>query len=255
MSTTTAPQQNGDTTENKTSHVPSFDQSFTENCIKAFGPKTSPRSREVFSALFRHIHEFAREVNLTMDEWMAGQDLLNRTGEMWANSNHKRNEMHRLSDIFGLESLVDEMAHKSMAETDEVPTSSAILGPFWSPNAPWRELGASIIDSPAPGGLVTLCHGKVIDAISGEGIAGAVVDFWQASTNGKYDFQDPENQADNNLRGKFKCDKNGEYHFYCLRPTAYSLPTDGPAGVILNLLDRHPMRPAHIHVMVSLAFN
>ena len=35
-----------------------------------------------------------------------------------------------------------------------------------------------------------------------------------------------------------------------MRPTAYSLPTDGPAGVILNLLDRHPMRPAHIHVMV-----
>jgi catechol 1,2-dioxygenase len=181
---------------------------------------------------------------------MAGVELLNRTGELWANSNHKRNEMHRLSDIFGLESLVDEMAHKTMAESDEVPTSSAILGPFWSPNAPERELGASIIDSPAPGGLVTLCHGKVIDAVSGEGIAGALVDVWQASTNGKYDFQDPDNQVDNNLRGKFRCDKNGEYHFYCLRPTAYSLPTDGPAGVILNLLDRHPMRPAHIHVMV-----
>ena len=25
----------------------------------------------------------------------------------------------------------------------------------------------------------------------------------------------------------------------------------GPAGVLLNLLDRHPMRPAHIHLMVS----
>jgi catechol 1,2-dioxygenase len=52
------------------------------------------------------------------------------------------------------------------------------------------------------------------------------------------------------LRGKFRCDENGEYHFYCLKPTAYSLPTDGPAGVLLRLLDRHPMRPAHIHLMV-----
>lgn len=94
-------------------------------------------------------------------------------------------------------------------------------------------------------------HGKITDLLTGKGIPGAVVDIWEASSNGKYDFQDPENQTDNNLRGKFKCDENGEYHFYCLKPTAYSLPTDGPAGVLLNLLDRHPMRPAHIHLMVS----
>ena len=25
----------------------------------------------------------------------------------------------------------------------------------------------------------------------------------------------------------------------------------GPAGVLLKLLDRHPMRPAHIHLMIS----
>jgi protocatechuate 3,4-dioxygenase beta subunit len=99
------------------------------------------------------------------------------------------------------------------------------------------------------------------------------VDIWQASSNGKYDFQDPEAQTDNNLRGKFRTDEKGEYWFYCLRPTAYSLPTDGksglvpivamwrqmltrclfsgPAGTLLKLLDRHPMRPAHIHLMVS----
>jgi catechol 1,2-dioxygenase len=95
-------------------------------------------------------------------------------------------------------------------------------------------------------------HGKVTDLVTGKGIAGAVVDIWEASSNGKYDFQDPENQSDNNLRGKFRTDADGNYHFYCLKPTAYSLPTDGPAGVLLKLLDRHPMRPAHIHLMVSL---
>jgi catechol 1,2-dioxygenase len=94
-------------------------------------------------------------------------------------------------------------------------------------------------------------HGAVTDLVTNKGIPGVVVDIWQASSNGKYDFQDPENQTDNNLRGKFRTDENGQYHFYCLRPTAYSLPTDGPAGVLLNLLDRHPMRPAHIHLMIS----
>jgi protocatechuate 3,4-dioxygenase beta subunit len=95
-------------------------------------------------------------------------------------------------------------------------------------------------------------HGRVTDLVTGKGIPNAVFDIWEASSNGKYDFQDPENQSDNNLRGKFRTDANGDYHFYCLKPTAYSLPTDGPAGVLLKLLDRHPMRPAHIHLMVRL---
>ena len=46
-------------------------------------------------------------------------------------------------------------------------------------------------------------------------------------------------------------DANGEYAFYCLRPTPYPIPFDGPAGKLLQLLDRHPYRPAHIHLIVS----
>jgi protocatechuate 3,4-dioxygenase beta subunit len=94
-------------------------------------------------------------------------------------------------------------------------------------------------------------HGKVVDLETKKGIPNAVVDIWQASSNGKYDFQDPDNQSPNNLRGKFRTDENGDYYFYCLRPTAYSLPTDGPSWTLLQMLDRHPMRPAHIHLMIT----
>jgi protocatechuate 3,4-dioxygenase beta subunit len=145
---------------------------------------------------------------------------------------------------------VDEIAHKHASESG-APTSSSILGPFWSPHAPFRDAGDTIVRDPAPGGLVTLMHGKVIDLETKKGIPNAVVDIWQASSNGKYDFQDPDNQTPNNLRGKFRCDENGDYHFYCLRPTAYSLPTDGPSWTLLQMLDRHPMRPAHIHLMIT----
>jgi protocatechuate 3,4-dioxygenase beta subunit len=93
-------------------------------------------------------------------------------------------------------------------------------------------------------------HGTITDLLTGKPIPGAVFDIWQASANGKYDFQDPENQTPNNLRGKFTADENGKYWFYCYHPTAYSLPTDGPAYQLLTLMDRHPMRPAHIHIMV-----
>lgn len=224
-----------------------FDPKFTDNVVNAIGPKTDERTRLVMSSLIRHIHDFAREVELTTEEWMAGVHFINSIGQI---STKQRNEAHRMSDVIGLESLVDEIAHKHAVESDDIPTSSAILGPFWSPNAPFRKNGESIIQDPHQG-EVTLMHGKVTDLITKKGIPNAIFDIWQASSNGKYDFQDPENQSDNNLRGKFRTDSEGNYWFYCLKPTAYSLPTDGPAGEFFKLLDRHPMRPAHIHLMIS----
>ncbi|KAI9732755.1 MAG: hypothetical protein M1818_007489 [Claussenomyces sp. TS43310] len=224
-----------------------FDPHFTDNVVNAMGPNTPPRARQLIGSLIRHIHDFARENELTMDEWMAGVLFINSIGQI---STSIRNEGHRICDVIGLESVVDEIANKIISETGADPTSSSILGPFWSPNAPFRELGGSIIQD-AHKGQVALMHGTVTDLVTGKGIPGAVIDIWQASANGKYDFQDPENQTPNNLRGKFRCDENGSYHFYCLHPTPYSLPTDGPAGVLLKLMDKHPFRPAHIHLMVT----
>ena len=53
-----------------------FDPDFTENVIKATGPNTSPRLRQVIGPLIRHVHDFAREVELTMDEFLAGVELV-----------------------------------------------------------------------------------------------------------------------------------------------------------------------------------
>lgn len=225
-----------------------YDPNFTRNVIGTTGANASPRTKEIFASLFTHLHEFIREVELKPDEWMAGVHWINRIGQI---STSARNEAHRISDITGIESLITEIANHVASETGDTPTSSAILGPFWSPNAPWRQLGDSIIDSPAPGGQVTYMHGIIRDMVTKKPIKNVTFDIWQASTNGKYDFQDPENQKDNNLRGKFKTDDNGEYRLICLRPTAYSLPQDGPSWELLQLLDRHPMRPAHIHLMVT----
>lgn len=145
---------------------------------------------------------------------------------------------------------MDEIAHKHISESGTSPTSSSILGPFWTPDAPFRENGGSIVDSPHKG-KVCWMHGIVKDLDTGKGIPNAIVDIWEASSNGKYDFQDPDNQTKNNLRGKFRTKEDGSYGFYCLKPTAYSLPQNGPSFQLLNLLDRHPMRPAHIHLMIS----
>jgi protocatechuate 3,4-dioxygenase beta subunit len=54
-----------------------------------------------------------------------------------------------------------------------------------------------------------------------------------------------------NLRGRLRTDDSGEYHFRTVLPASYPIPDDGPAGQLLDLCDRHNMRPGHIHFIVS----
>jgi catechol 1,2-dioxygenase len=53
-----------------------FSPGFTEAVINATGPKATPRIRQLTAGLIRHLHDFARENELTVDEWMTGVDLV-----------------------------------------------------------------------------------------------------------------------------------------------------------------------------------
>ncbi|EXJ76169.1 uncharacterized protein A1O5_00677 [Cladophialophora psammophila CBS 110553] len=223
-----------------------FDPNFTQNVINAMGPKTSPRMREIMTSLTRHLHDFAREVELTVDEWAEGVQLINWAGQM---SNDRRNEGQLVCDVVGLETLVDEITYKKAAEAADLATQSAILGPFFQTDHTIRKKGESISTNTPEDAEVVYLYGRVVDATTKKPLANASVDVWEASTNGLYEQQD-ENQPKSNLCGKFYTDENGEYGFYCLRPTPYPIPYDGPAGKLLQLLDRHPYRPAHIHFIV-----
>ena len=78
-----------------------FDPHFTQHVIDAMGPKTSPRMKEVMAGLIRHLHDWARETELTVDEWMEGVQMINWAGRM---SDEKRNEGQLMCDVIGLES-------------------------------------------------------------------------------------------------------------------------------------------------------
>ncbi|KAJ9205186.1 hypothetical protein DTO021D3_2888 [Paecilomyces variotii] len=225
-----------------------YDPNFTQHVIDLMSPETKPRHREILSSLIRHLHDFCREVELTQDEWIIGVNYVNSIGQAWKKN---RNEAWRVCDILGVESLVDEINHKVETADGVNPTSSTILGPFWSPDTPLRELGSSVVQNMPPDGELTFFHGVISDAETGKPIPDAVFDMWQASTNGKYDVFDPENQTRHNLRGKFRTDKDGKFSFYCLKPTEYAIDTSGPSAELLRLMGRHPWRPAHIHMMVT----
>lgn len=183
---------------------------------------------------------FAWESALKIGFWFV---QLNWSGRM---SDDKRNEGNLLANVLGLEALVDEISH---VVADDGATEPTVLGPFWRENAPRRSMGDSIV-SGIEAGDFTFMSGRVLDASTGEPVEKAVIDIWETAPNGKYEQQDPY-QVDMNLRGLFTTGKDGTYSFYCLRPTTYSIPVDGPAGLLLQLLDRHTMRPAHIHFMIQ----
>ncbi|KAF2091832.1 aromatic compound dioxygenase [Saccharata proteae CBS 121410] len=223
-----------------------FDPTFTEKVVNATGPKASPRMRQVMGSAIRHIHDWARENEITVDEWMAGVEMINEAGR-W--SDDKRNEGQLLCDILGLESLVDEITYKLATDAPDMPTATAILGPFWRQDAPHRKMDDTIVFG-VEGGDHTYMHGTVTDFKTGKPVEGAELDVWHTAPNGLYEQQDPD-QPDFNLRGRFTTGKDGKYSFYCLRPTSYPIPFDGPAGKLLTALDRHPWRPAHIHFIVK----
>ncbi|GJC83535.1 catechol 1,2-dioxygenase [Colletotrichum liriopes] len=224
-------------------------QDFTKHVIASMGKETNPRLREVLTSFIQHIHDFAREVDLTTDEWMAGVNMINWAGQM---SNDRRNEGQLLCDVIGLESvrLVDDITNRVATKNGAPGTATAILGPFWRADAPVRANGSTIALKCPDDGELAFMYGQVTCSNTGKPLANASVDVWQASTNGLYEQQDAD-QPEHNLRGKFITDEEGRYGFYCLRPTPYPVPGDGPAGKLLDLLHRHHYRPAHIHLIVQ----
>jgi len=145
--------------------------------------------------------------------------------------------------FIGLSMLVDALNHKKPTGA----TESTVLGPFYVSGAPELPNGADI--SHGGPGARTEVSGRVL-SLGGKPIKGALLDVWQTADNALYSSQDPQ-QDRFNMRGKFKSDDDGAFSFRTVKPVSYPVPTDGPVGKILNAMGRHPMRPAHIHFIVS----
>jgi hydroxyquinol 1,2-dioxygenase len=198
------------------------------------------RLRTVMTALIRHIHGFVREVELTEAEWMTAIQFLTATGQTCVGD---RQEFILLSDVLGVSMLVDAINHRKPSGT----TESTVLGPFYAENAPDLPAGTDIAHG-GPG-EPTEVSGRVLTP-EGKPIKGAVLDVWQTAGNALYSTQDPK-QDRFNCRGRFRTDENGAFFFRTVKPVSYPVPTDGPVGTILNAMGRHPMRPAHIHFIIS----
>ena len=220
--------------------MPSIDRDrITEAVIRSFDKSDDPRLKQVVERLVTHLHAFAREVDLTPEEWRRAIDFLHRAAAI---SSDARSEFVLTSDVLGLSSLVDLLRDRSGA------TERSVLGPFHAEGAPLLPVDGDLIRDNA--GAPLLVRGHVYDG-AGKPLADAEIDFWQAADNGKYWPQDAA-QAKFNLYCRMQTGADGRYAFTTVKPAPYTVPYDGPVGDLLRAGGRHAWRPAHFHFKVAV---
>ena len=216
-------------------------ETVTDDVLAQMATTTDPRLREVMGSLVRHLHDFARDVKLTPDEWLTAIGFLTRVGQTCTPT---RQEFILLSDVLGLSALVNLLHDREAAE---LGTTSSLLGPFYRQDAPEVPLGGSIaVDGKGP---ELLLWGRVTDT-QGHPVPGALVQLWQTNAEGWYDLQ-VEGGAATDMRGNVRCDAEGRYFLRTVKPLGYSIPMDGPVGALVHRQRRHGCRPAHIHFLIG----
>jgi hydroxyquinol 1,2-dioxygenase len=217
------------------------EDNITDLAAERWDTATDPRTAELMTALVRHLHDFAREVRLTEAEWMAAIRWLTATGQI---SDEKREEFILASDVLGLSMLVVQMNHR----LDPNATPATVLGPFHIEGSPEFGFGGDMSDG-VPGTPLVL-HGTVRD-LAGNPVGGAVLDVWQADTEGAYESQVPDiDEA--RLRAKYTTREDGSYCIRTIAPKGYTIPMDGPVGELIGQTEISHFRPAHVHFLINV---
>ncbi|KAK6354640.1 hypothetical protein TWF696_003780 [Orbilia brochopaga] len=211
------------------------DENITPNVHIINSQSPDARLRYLLTSLVSHLHDFARETRLTTEEWMAAIQFLTAVGQK---CDDIRQEFILLSDTLGLSVLVDGMSHPKPPGA----TEGTVLGPFHTHDADHFEIGDSIC-SPGKGEpMLVLC---TVKDTAGNALEGVTVDVWETDDTGRYDTQYP-GRTGPDCRGVLTSNKNG-FWFKCVKPVPYPIPSDGPVGKMLEKLNRHCYRPAHLH--------
>ena len=215
-------------------------ETITDQAVARWATAHDPRLAEIMTTAVKHVHAFAREVNLTHEEWIKGLNFLARVGQWTTDA---RGENILLSDVLGLSML-------TVMLNDRVPkgaTPHTVLGPFYVDDSPQLDAGGNMAEGIE--GEACYISGQVRN-LRGEPIANATLDMWQADEAGVYEVQ-LEEKSGPYLRGIYHSGPDGRYLVKTIAPLGYSIPMDGPVGELIKMTDISYYRPAHIHFILS----
>ncbi|SIQ17736.1 Protocatechuate 3,4-dioxygenase beta subunit [Rhizobium sp. RU33A] len=201
---------------------------------------TDDATARLLSAVVCHVHDLVKEFRPTPEQWRRVLDFLTEVGHA---SDERRQEWVLFSDLVGASALVEEINSRRPAGA----TPNTIRGPFFRTDTPERALGSSIsLDGI---GEPLKVEGRVED-LDGLPIPAAEIITWQANAEGYYENQQPDLQPEFNLRGLFRADQDGRFHYRTVRPAGYGVPGDGPVGRLLAQAGYPLHRPAHLHFVL-----
>ncbi len=218
----------------------SFDEATSKEAFTSrFGAPDDATAR-LLSAVVCHVHDLIKEFRPTPEQWRKVLDFLTEVGHA---SDERRQEWVLFSDLVGASALVEEINSRRPSGA----TPNTIRGPFFRTDTPERALGSSIsLDGE---GEPLLVEGRVED-LDGLPITTAEIITWQANAEGYYENQQPDLQPEFNLRGLFRPDQDGRFHYRTVRPAGYGVPGDGPVGRLFAQAGYPLHRPAHLHFVI-----
>ncbi|MGC1530846.1 MAG: dioxygenase, partial [Bradyrhizobium sp.] len=216
-------------------------ETITQAVLDQMASTPNSRLKQIMASAVKHLHAFAKDVNLTPAEWIKGIAFMTAVGKICTPA---RQEFILLSDTLGLSALVNGLHDETAMEEG---TNTSLLGPFYRETTPHLAAGSQIAKHADPDTEVIL-YGHVTD-VNGKPLSGATVSLWQTSASGLYDIQEDPTSVD--YRGIFTTDANGLFLVRTVKPLGYSIPMDGPVGEMITAQRRHGMRPAHIHFLVG----
>src|SRR5262245_63757743 len=143
------------------------EDTLTEAVVARLANAEDPRFKQIMTSLVKHLHAFAKDVQLTEEEWFEGIKFLTAVGQK---CDDKHQEFILLSDILGLSMMIVALNHKTVPGA----TEATVLGPFFAHGAKEYEYGADLREDASLKGEDVYVSGRV-RSLDGKPVAHAVL--------------------------------------------------------------------------------
>lgn len=219
-------------------------QDFLRVVANLDGAGGNERAKLVMHRILSDLFKIIEDLDLSADEIWTGINYINKLGS--------ENEAALLAAGVGLEHYIDmrlDAEDKALGISGGTPRT--IEGPLYVAGAPVMEGKARLDKNPDPDTVPLRIHGTVTGP-DGAPVAGALVEVWHSDSKGFYSHFDPTGrQSEFNLRGAIRTGADGKYDVLTKMPASYGCPPSGATQTLLNALNRHGNRPAHVHYFVT----